>query len=199
MKVDDKRYIGVTFEGSKYPDGKYQKVNVVVNHYILNEYIPAIKKLNLTKGMELLLTAMAIHEGFYPKSRSYENNNPGNIGNTDSGANKKFGTLEDGIKRQIQFINDIITGKEKAFPMNKPKVIEPFYSKEIAKNPQYGLPANLPGYRFLFTGQLDQYVKIYATGPRASDNYVNSITSYFEQNGIHITPESKIQDIIKLT
>ena len=56
----------------------------------------------------------------------------------------------------------------------------------------------LPGYNFVFTGQLDQFVKIYATGARAGNGYVNMIISYFKKNGIYITPKSKIQDIIKI-
>ena len=56
----------------------------------------------------------------------------------------------------------------------------------------------LPGYEFIYTGQLDQFVKIYATGARGGNGYVSLIISYFKKNGITITPQSKIQDIIKL-
>ena len=55
----------------------------------------------------------------------------------------------------------------------------------------------VPGYDFIFTGQLDQFVKIYATGARAGNSYLSMILSYFKKNGIYITQHSKIQDIIK--
>lgn len=196
--IDNNKYKDKIIEGNTFPDSPYRPVNVIPNHYILTEYIPAIKTLKLTKGLETLLTAMAIHEGFFPGSRSYVHHNPGNIGNDSAGDNKTFPTLLDGIKRQVQFINEIISGKEPAFIIGKEKHIAPYLDEEIKRNPQYGLPYNLPGYHFTFTGQLDQYVKIYATGPRVSNNYINSIVSYFKQNGITITPESKIQDLIKL-
>ena len=56
----------------------------------------------------------------------------------------------------------------------------------------------LPGYEFTFTGQLDQFVKIYSTGARGGNSYLSMIISYFNQNGLSIKPESKIQDVIKL-
>ena len=75
--------------------------------------------------------------------------------------------------------------------------IKPYYSQEIANNPQYGLPPYLPGYNFTYTGQIDQYVKIYATGARAGNSYLSQIISYFNQEDLgSLTPESKIQDII---
>jgi len=193
------RYKDKVFEGSTFPDAEYKSnVNVVPNKWIVNEYLPIIKKMVLSRGMETLCTIMAIHEGFYPKTRSYVNKNPGNIGNTDSGKNKKLPTLADGIKLQVNYINGIIAGTNKSYPMGKPVFIKPFYSKEIANNPQYGLPAYLPGYKFTFTGQLDQFVKIYSTGARAGNSYINIIVSYFKKNGMDIKPDSKIQDIVKL-
>jgi len=199
MAVPEK-YIGVTFPGSTFPDASYKTVNVVLNPTIINEYIPALQRAlpNGPKGFHLLLTAMTHQEGFKAGTRSYRTNNPGNIGNTDSGANKTLAKLEDGILLQAQYVNDIIAGKKSAYPMGKEVTIKPFFSEEIAKNPQYGLPANLPGYKFTFTGQLDQYVKIYATGARATNSYINTIVSYFKANGLTITPESTLQDIIKM-
>ena len=58
-----------------------------------------------SKGTKMLATIMAMKEGFYPKSRSYRTNNPGNIGNTDAGGNNNFGTLKDGITAQIKILN----------------------------------------------------------------------------------------------
>lgn len=67
-------------------------------------------------------------------------------------------------------------------------------------NINYLFPAiPLVGYRFVFTGQIDQYVKIYSTGARGGNSYINIIVSWFKKNGIDITPESRIQDIIKIT
>lgn len=201
MKDLNTKYKDKVFEGATFPDKPYRSdVKILLNDSIKTKYLPALDKAipGATKGLKLLLTIMAHKEGFYPGTRSYVNNNPGNIGNTDSGANRKLASLEDGIKLQKSYIEDIINGKSKAYPMGQEKYIAPFYSKEIANNPQYGLPANLPGYKFIFTGQLDQFVKIYSTGARAGNSYINTIVSYFKANGYIISPESKIQDIIKL-
>ncbi len=194
------KYKGVTFDGSTFPDMPYKTVTVTLNSTILNEYIPALKRALPTalQGLYLLLTAMTQQEGFRKGTRSYRTNNPGNIGNTDMGANKTLVTLEDGILLQANYLHDIIAGKKTAYPMGKEKIIPPFYSAEIAKNPQYGLPAYLPGYKFIFTGQLDQYVKIYSTGARVTNSYINTIVSYFAAHGLTITPESKLQDIITM-
>ncbi|MDG1333562.1 MAG: hypothetical protein P8P74_14595 [Crocinitomicaceae bacterium] len=93
---------------------------------------------------------------------------------------------------------EIVNDKSSAFPLGKKKVIKPYYSPEIARNPQYGLPPYLPGYSFTFSGQLDQFVKIYSTGARAGNSYLSTIISYFKQNGLDITAESKLQDVIKM-
>jgi hypothetical protein len=169
-----------------------------LNATIINEYIPALLKAfpSGPKGLQLLLTAMTYQEGFRKGTRSYRTNNPGNIGNTDSGRFVQAPTLEEGIKMQAAFIQSVAGGLKSAYPMNKQVLLPQFYSKEIAANPQYGLPANVPGYKFIFTGQLDQFVKIYSTGARATNNYINVVVSYLGANGLVITPQSKLQDII---
>lgn len=190
----------VTIQGSVYPDAKiYTTKKIKFNTEITNEYIPAMEKAlaGSPKGLKLLCTIMAFHEGFKKGSRSYRTNNPGNIGNTDAGSNVELKTLEDGILRQRDYINRIIAGKNSAYPMGKTKIIKPYYSPEIARNPQYGLPAYLPGYEFTFTGQLDQFVKIYATGARAGNGYLSTILSYLIANGMNVNAQSKIQDIVK--
>lgn len=189
-----------TFKGSTFPDAPYiSNLKVSLSQEIISEYLPEIKKLKLGKGLRLLLEIMADKEGFYKGSKSYRTNNPGNIGNTDLGATKTLKTLRDGIMAQVNYIDKIIKGNHKSFPLNKRVLIKPFFSKEIAKNKKnYGMSPYLPGYDFIFTGQIDQFVKIYSTGARAGNGYVNEIVSYFKKNGVEITPESKIQDIIKI-
>lgn len=210
MSQFDETYKDKTIKGSTFPGKPYDfNQKVILNPHIIKEYLPAFDRAipNATKGLKLLLTIMAFKEGFSPKknragvvvgTRAYVNNNPGNIGNDDAGNNVKYETLEHGIRKQQSFIQDIIDGRRKAFPMGKLKVIKPTFSEEIAKNTKnYGMSPWLPGYEFTFTGQLDQYVKIYSTGARGGNSYLNTIISYFRANGIIITPESKIQDIIK--
>lgn len=195
------KYKDITINGSTFPDAPIRtNLNIKLNSTVRNEYLPAIEKALVDEeiGFRLLLTAMTHKEGFRAGTRSYRTNNPGNIGNTDSGANQGFPTLEDGILAQKHYILNIVEGKSSAFPLGKPKVIKPYFSPEIDRNPQYGLPPYLPGYSFTFTGQLDQFVKIYSTGARAGNSYLSTIISYFKQNGLDITPESKIQDIIRM-
>lgn len=192
------KYKDIIFDGSTFPDDKYKTVKVVLNDTIKTEYLPALEKLPYTKGLKLLMTAMTHMEGFRKGSRSYRTNNPGNVGNTDSGANKKLVTLSDGIQLQAEHLKKIAEGRSKYYPLGKQITLKPFYSPEIANNPQYGLPANLPGYKFIYTGKLDQFIKIYSTGARVTNIYINTIVSYFAQNGITITPADKLIDIIAI-
>lgn len=199
---EEKKYDGVTFQGSVFPDKPIKtNLNIVLSSEMKNEYLPVLDMVmgDQPKGFRLLNTIMAHKEGFKKGSRSYRTNNPGNIGNTDSGANKKNLTLADGILLQKDYILDIAEGRSKAYPMGKKKVIKPYYSPEIAKHAKsYGMSPYVPGYEFVFTGQLDQFVKIYSTGARGGNGYLSMIISYFNQNGITIGPDSKIQDIIKM-
>lgn len=195
------KYKNVTINGSTFPDAPIRTtLNINLNSTMRNKYIPAIDRImaNEQIGFRLLLIAMTHKEGFRRGTRSYRHNNPGNIGNTDSGANKGFDTLEEGILAQKHYMLNIINGKSAAYPIGKKKVIKPYYSREIARNPQYGLPPYLPGYTFVFTGQLDQFVKIYSTGARAGNSYLSTIISYFNEYGLKITPESKLQHIIRM-
>jgi hypothetical protein len=197
--IEDK-YKNVTIKGSEFPDAPINnEVKISLSKEIIHEYIPVIEKLNLTKGMKLLCIIMAQKEGFYKGTRSYRYNNPGNIGNTDSGANQGFPNLMTGISQQVKYITKVSNGEHKAFPLNKKIVIKPYYSKEIAANQKsYGMSPYLAGYEFKYTGQLDQFVKIYSTGARGGNSYLNMILSFFKNHGIELTPQSTIQEIIKL-
>jgi len=198
----DETYKDVVIEGSTFPGKPYSSdVKVTLSTEMVNEYLPTMKQVlpNGPKGLHLLITVMAHHEGFKAGSRSYRTHNPGNIGNTDSGANKSTATLGDGILLQKSYLSDIVAGKNRSYPMNQPVYIKPYYSEEIAKNAKtYGMSPWLPGYKFTFTGQIDQFVKIYSTGARGGNSYINTIVSYFKANGITIQPSSKIQDIIAM-
>jgi len=198
----DEKYKGVTIMGSHFPDKPISwKTRVRLNSEMTNEYLPAMEEVmaGYPKGFKLLITIMAYKEGFRKGTRSYRYNNPGNIGNTDSGANAYQKSLLAGVRLQKEYVESIVNGTHRAYPMGRRKVIKPYFSKEIAKHTKlYGMSPYVPGYNFKFTGQLDQFVKIYSTGARAGNGYVNMIISYFEKNGIHITPQSKIQDIINM-
>lgn len=199
----DEKYKGVVIEGSVFPDKPISwNVRVRLNKEMRNEYLPAMERVmkGQPEGFKLLITIMAYKEGFRKGTRSYRHNNPGNIGNTDSGANRSCSTLEEGILLQKEYVESIVANEHRAYPMGRKKYIRPYFSKEIARHTKlYGMSPYVPGYRFIFTGQLDQFVKIYSTGARAGNSYVNMIISYFRKNGIYITPQSRIQDIIKMT
>lgn len=198
----DEKYKGVTIQGSVFPDKPINpNEKVRLNKEMVEEYLPTMLRVmgNEPKGFQLLVTIMAYKEGFREGTRSYRYNNPGNIGNTDSGRNKQTGSLENGILLQKNYILSIINGEHRAYPMDKNKTIPPYFSEEIAKHTKlYGMSPYVPGYEFVFTGQLDQFVKIYSTGARAGNSYLSMIISYFKNNGISITAQSKIQDIIKM-
>ena len=196
------KYKDITIKGSHFPDKAiYSTLSIKLSKEILTEYVPVLNKVmeNTAYGFRLLLTIMTHQEGFKSGSRSYRTHNPGNIGNTDNGMNHPISNLEEGILAQKNYIQKIIEGKHSAYPMGKRKLIKPYYSKEIAKHEKlYGMSPYLPGYDFVFTGQLDQFVKIYSTGARAGNGYLSMIISYFVKNGLDINETSKIQDIIKL-
>ena len=103
------------------------------------------------------------------------------------------------INHQVNYIKRVAEGKHRAYPLGKLIVIKPYYSPEIARNQdKYGINPYLPGYRFTYTGQLDQFVKIYATGSRGSNGYLSTIISYFKANGIEINGQSTIAQIISM-
>lgn len=200
MPTGKTKYKDIYFHGSTFPDDPYRIVPIKLNSTIRNEYSPAMHKAlpNAPLGLQCLLIAMTHQEGFSKGTRAYRTRNPGNIGNTDSGANNTFPSLEAGIIAQSHHLQAVATGGKKNYPLGKFIDIKPFYSKEIENNPSYGLPPYLPGYKFTYTGQLDQFIKLYSTGARVTNSYLNVIISYFKQNGLEITPESKLQDIINL-
>jgi len=199
----DEKYKGVTIQGSTFPDKPVKdNMKISLSKEIENEYFPALDEAlrDQPKGFKLLCTIMAHKESFRKGTRSYRTNNPGNIGNTDSGRNKSNSTLTDGVLLQKDYILSIVNGTHKAYPMGKNKVIKPYFSKEIAKNSKtYKMSPYLPGYKFVFTGKLEQFVKIYSTGARGGNSYLSMIISYFKKNGIDISPESTIQDVINMT
>ena len=199
----DETYKDVTIDGSHFPGAKiYTQMKVTLSAEMESEYLPALERAmgNKPKGFKLLCTVMAHKEGFRKGTRSYRTNNPGNIGNTDSGRNRENSSLEDGIMLQHDYISKIARGDHSAYPMGKPKLIKPYFSPEIAKHAKsYGMSPYLPGYKFVFNGQLDQYVKIYSTGARGGNGYLSMIISYFNKHGLTIDETSKIQDIINMS
>jgi len=196
-------YKDMIIEGSVFPgDPIRYDLKSRLRREMIEEYVPAaaIALAGETRGLRLLAQAQAIKEGFYKNTRSYIHNNPGNILNTDAGGNVGYPTLIHGIKKQSQYIKSVATGTEPAYRLNKQRNIKPYYSPEIAKNQKNygGRSPYLPGYRFIYTGQLDQYIKIYSTGARAGNSYISFIVSFFLQNGLNITPQTTIQQIINL-
>jgi len=168
---------------------------------IKTEYYPILKTLTgKTKGLKLLALVMSQKEGFYKGSRSYRANNPGNIGNTDSGGNVKFDNLKTGILKQLNYLSGVAKGTNGNYPLNSFKDIKPYYSPEIDANKStYNLTPYLPGYKFKYTGTLEQFVKIYSTGARGGNSYLSIIISFFRKNGFNnVTEKTKLSDLIKL-
>ena len=139
------------------------------------EYLKTINTIgSITNGRKYLITAQAGFEGFYPNSKSYKTNNPGNIGNTDNGATKSFSTLTEGIQAQA--------------------------TKVVSGQGSYKIGAKIPCAlgNETYDGSLYQYLRIYATGARLNNNYVNAIIGYFNDNGKNITARTKMSDIYNM-
>jgi hypothetical protein len=200
-------YDGLIVKGSKTPDAPDSRDNIKVtfSEAIVEQYIPVWNTVEAPKGIKMLALIMAQKEGFIDlpgtknDSRSYKFNNPGNIGNTDSGANKGFTTLKAGIEKQISFLTDIANGKNKAYPLGKVWKKASYYSQEIADNQKtYQLEPYCPGYEFIYTGRLDQFIKIYSTGARQKNTYLSLIRSYFKNMGYYITDATTLAEILNI-
>jgi hypothetical protein len=168
---------------------------------VKTKYYPELLKIKgRTKGIKMLALVMTQKEGFSEGTRSYRTNNPGNIGNTDSGNNSSFPTLKSGIEKQLDYLYGVAVGTNKNYPVGKIKDIKPYYSPEIAKSPKtYKLTPYLPGYKFTYTGTLEQFVKIYSTGARAGNSYLSIIISFFRKNGFNnVTEKTTLSELIKL-
>lgn len=198
---------GLVIKGSKAPIGEVKNnIEVKFNDDIIEQYIPVWNTVEAPKGIKMLALIMAVKEGFIDNpgtkndSRSYKYNNPGNIGNTDSGANVKLPTLKAGIEKQISFLTGIANGENKLYPVGKIKTLKPYYSPEIAKNKKtYQLEPYCPGYVFEpYTGRLDQFIKIYSTGARQKNTYLSLIISYFKNMGYVITEATTLKDLLNI-
>lgn len=191
---------GLIIKGSVAPIGTVRNdIEIKFSSEILKEYIPEWNKIEAPKGIKYLALIMAQKEGFFKGSRSHRFNNPGNIGNTDSGANAKYPDLKSGIQIQIGFLTGIANGKNKLYPVGKIKKLKPYYSLEIAKNQKtYQLEPYCPGYEFIYTGQLDQFIKIYSTGARQKNTYLSLIVSYFDNLGINISQKTTLSELLNM-
>lgn len=166
---------------------------------LIGRYIPELDRVAYSEkiGLKLLALSMTYMEGYIKDDKSgnvsvsYSTNNPGNIGNTDDGSRRSCKNLEEGINLQINYIKDVASGAQKHYPLGKIKSHAPYYSKELKKF--------VPGYIFLYEGTLEQFLKIYATGPRDNNNYLNVVLTFFETYiPGKITPKTKIKDIINM-
>ncbi|GEM_PF-4213123 len=146
---------------------------------MINEYIKERDKIsNLSTGVKYLITAQTAVEGFYKGTKSYRTNNPGNIGNKDDGSTKTYPTLGEGIKAQQNIITNIATNNAKSY-VNGGK------SKCALGDETYN-------------GYLYQYLRIYSTGARNSNAYLNAIIGYFRDNGKTITAKTTIAEIYNM-
>ena len=175
--------------------------NIRPNKTIKNEYLPLLNEITgYSQGLKMLALIMTVQEGFRAGTTSYTTNNPGNIGNTDAGGTNKFKTLKEGIQGQLKYVQRVAEGKHRAYPKGKSKTIEPYFSPEIARNTvNYQLNPYLPGYKFEpYTGTLEQFVKIYATGARGGNTYLSTIISFFKKNGSAITSKTTLEQLNKI-
>lgn len=142
----------------------------------MQKYKEEIDKITtISKGRKLLLIAQTHTEGFFPGSKSFRTNNPGNIGNTDDGKTKTYKDLAEGIQAQIKQTANGINGVG---------------SYTIGGS----YPCALGNEKY--DGSLYQYLRIYSTGARQSNAYLNNIIGYFKQNGVNnINGRTKMSEI----
>lgn len=72
--------------------------------YVREVYVPALERVHKDKsrGLKILMAAQTQMEGFFPGSKSYRTNNPGNV--YPSGNKKGFTNLESGIQAQWTYV-----------------------------------------------------------------------------------------------
>jgi hypothetical protein len=175
-----------------------------LNGYIKKDILPIINspdyKKNYTKGHRMLALVYAVKEGYTLDSASYKTKNPGNIGNTDSGARNNQNTLKDGMKLLMDYFSGKANGTERGWEFGYKK-IPPFFSKEIQNNPQnYRRPSGyLPGYEGNYYGEIGYFVKRYATFARVNNNGISGIATLFKINNYpsEINGNTKLSDLIK--
>lgn len=169
-------YIARTGEKVSFSDfGKALKEEYIP---VLDKVVPANKK-----GVRTLMLAHTTMEGFIAPtkgnpsgSKSYRTKNPGNIGNVNNGDTVSYPTLQEGVTRQYNHITDIVTGKER----------------------NYKVGTYYPRVGFTYNGTLDQYLKIYATGARGDNTYLNMFIAVFKKQGLTIDGNTKMSDIYNM-
>lgn len=176
-----------TYGGRKIPKARVNS-SIHMNRYVKKEILPILEspsiKKKYTKGIRMIALVFAIKEGYTPKSKSYRTKNPGNIGNTDSGATNQIKTLKQGVEKLLNYIKGAGEGTKSGWSYG-PKTIPQYFSNEIDRNRKnYQRPDGcLPGYTGNYQGQLGFYVKRYATGARVLNNGISGIKTIFKFNG----------------
>lgn len=153
--------------------------NLPLNATITGQYLPALNQISgLSTGAKLLITAQTAMEGFSSGTKSYTTNNPGNIGNTDNGSTKTYSSLTEGIQAQVNIIKNVASGTSPSY--------------KAGSKPTCALGSEA------YNGYLYQYLRIYATGARASNAYLNAIIGYFKANGKTITAKTTMSEIYNI-
>ncbi|HEU0085539.1 MAG TPA: pilin [Candidatus Paceibacterota bacterium] len=163
---------------------------ITLNSVMQNEYVPERNKLNISTGSKLMITAQTIFEGFNKNTKSYGTKNPGNISNVDNAVKpwncgppptkgtRCFSTLALGIQAQADLLKRVATTG----------------STSYKKGGKYECALGNETYN----GYLYQYLRIYATGARFNNNYLNAVIGYFKDNGKTITGKTTMEEIYNM-
>ena len=181
-KVNNKYNIDKNFEDDRRKD-------------IKSRYIPTLDRVGAKEktGLKLLALAMTYMEGYMKGTLSYQTNNPGNVLNTDSGRKNYLKSLDLGVKLQLELLKDIAAGKDPNYPFGGVAAREPYWS------PDPNLRKWIPGMVFYCDGTLEQFLRLYATGCRNDNNYLNVVLSFFEVYFPgKVTKDTLLKDIILL-
>jgi hypothetical protein len=150
-------------------------------------YEPALAKITSTQGLKILSEGHSVIEGFFPGSRGYRNNNPGNLAHSPLLAKNfgavlepanskgervfsKFPTLELGIKAKINYAERIIAGQHKQYPTD-PSLSVYIYQYAPPKDPKTGKIIN------------------------DTEGYIKKMIKWFADNGITINRNTKLSQI----
>lgn len=157
--------------------------NIPSNNNIDNTLKPVANQLGMEKGVQTLILAQAQREGYYPGSRSFRNNNPGNLADSVllenqfnaqlepavGGGTRRFAqfpTLKDGLNAKYDYIKRIKDGKHKSYPKN-PSLSTYMY--------QYAPPSE-----------------------NNTEGYISYLIAYFKKEGYSINRNTTLQQIFDL-
>jgi len=170
---------------------------------VTNVYIPARDQQlpNAPLGLKVLITAHTLMEGFSPKTVTYVTNNPGNIGTQINNPNVQLSsvTCPSGLSSYQTYSGN---GNNWGCYPTLAQGIQGQANLAIAAASGTVSPYKVGGSNG-YDGSLAEYLNLYEHGTTTADtnstNYLNYFIKFFAQNGITVTGQTPLSQIVNGT